>query len=115
MKRFRAFTAALFSVLVSHGMAMPVPAEVKAVVVFVFMAGPGDVPVPQGTGFLVSINDTATPGRVFGYLVTAKHVLQTDDQKTFRPEIFLRLNVIGGGSEFAKIPLFPEGKGKNVF
>jgi Trypsin-like peptidase domain len=96
-------------------MAMPVPPEIKSVVTFIFVAGSSGTAAPQGTGFFVNVKDPTSPDRIFGYLVTAKHVLQTDDQQAFRSEILIRLNVTGGESELAKVQLTPDGKNKNVF
>jgi hypothetical protein len=115
LKRVAAIGAALWTCDCLPAMAMPIPPEVKSVVAFVFVVGPAGTAVPQGTAFLVSVKDSTTPDQIFGYLVTAKHVLQTEDQKAFRAEILVRLNVLGGESELAKVPLTPDGKNKNVF
>jgi hypothetical protein len=115
MTRFILVALPLFSLCINQSMAMPVPSEIKSVVAFVFVSGAPGAAVPRGTGFFVTVKDAATPDRVFGYLVTAKHVAQAHDQKTFRSEILIRLNVIGGDAEFVKIALTPDGKDKNVF
>jgi hypothetical protein len=115
MKKITAFGALCCACNFLNAMAMPVPPEIKSIVAFIFVSGAPGTAVPQGTGFFVTVKDASSPDKMFGYLVTAKHVVQTDDQKAFRPEIFVRLNVVGGDSELAKITLAPDGKNKNVF
>jgi len=78
-------------------MAETVPSDVKKVVTFIFPAdAQGNLllrdnnPVPYGTGFFVGIKDDAGNG-VYGYLVTAKHVLKDPQGNDFN-RVFLRLN-----------------------
>jgi hypothetical protein len=105
----------IITAMLSRTMAMPIPQDVKQVVGFVFVADSSGKLKPQGTGFFVVVKD-AVADRSHGYFVTAKHVLQTDDQKAFRPEVFVRLNTINNGdAETVKLPLSAEGKTKNVF
>lgn len=101
---------------VKVGMAMPIPEDVKQVVGFVFVADGSGKPVAQGTGFFVTVKDAKVADYLHGYFVTAKHVLQTADQKAFRTEVFIRLNGVNEGpAQFLKLPLKSEGKEKNVF
>lgn len=97
-------------------MAAPIPPEVKSVVAFLFI--PGKQPTeftPYGTAFFVGVKDSKNPERNFAYLVTAKHVLQDSDHKSWLPNIFLRLNTKNGGSEIVEIPVSPSGTNKTVF
>lgn len=97
-------------------MAAPIPPEVKSVVGFLFIPGkqPGEL-VPYGTGFFVGVKDSKNADRSFVYLVTAKHVLQAADHKSWLPKIFLRLNTRTGGSEILEIPLSLSGAHRTVF
>ncbi len=81
-----------------------IPTEVKQSVTFLFAPGQQGSTVPNGTGFFVGVPDTANKDRFFGYLVTARHVLH-DGRGNLSPEVFVRLNKRGGGSELVKIPL----------
>jgi hypothetical protein len=75
----------------------PVPAEVKTVVAFVFApAEKAGQLKPWGTSFFVGVADPNDEKRIFSYLVTAKHVLQTEDRKSWLSKIFLRLNTLKG-------------------
>ncbi len=94
----------------------PIPTEVKSVIAFVFVPGkePGTFQ-PWGTAFFVGVKDETSPDRAFGYLVTAKHVLQTPDRKAWLPRIFLRLNTRAGGSEMFPVPIVTDGARRTVF
>lgn len=80
-----------------------VPALVKEVVTFLFLKGEKGAYLPLGTAFFVGIEEEQ-PHRGYGYLVTAKHVLQ-DPAKRFFPSVFIRLNKKAGGAEIVEIPL----------
>jgi hypothetical protein len=93
-----------------------IPDEVKKIVTFIYAPLPS-VPganslVPVGTGFFVAVRNTADARGIFGYLVTAKHVLQ-DRSGSQYPEIFLRLNRHKGDAELVRLEL--TGKDKKVF
>ena len=96
--------------------AAPIPPEVKTVVAFVFIPGqqPGKT-VPYGTAFFVGIKDPKNSERSFVYLVTAKHVLQGPDHKSWLPKILVRLNTKNGGVETEEIPVSLTGTNKTVF
>ena len=96
--------------------AAPIPPEVKSVVAFVFIPGKqlGEF-IPYGTAFFVGVKDTQNSERSFVYLVTAKHVLQAPDHKSWLPNIFLRLNTKNGASEVVKIPVALSGPHRTVF
>jgi hypothetical protein len=97
-------------------MAAPIPPEVKSVVGFLFISGKqsGEF-LPYGTGCFVGIKDPKNADRAFVYLVTAKHVLQATDHKSWLSKIFLRLNTRTGGSEILEIPLSFSGVDRTVF
>lgn len=94
--------------------AMSVPPDIKKTVCFVYVEKNG-IEVPNGTGFFVS---TQSPDKktMHAYLVTAKHVLQSDPEKgTFQKQCVIRLSKKKGGVQKLVLPLTPKGKGKNVF
>lgn len=94
----------------------PVPPEIKMIVVFVFAAGPkADQLKPWATGFFVGVKSPKDENQAFVYLVTAKHVLQTEDRKSWLSKIFLRLNTRKGDSGIIEIPIVPSGKNQTVF
>lgn len=80
-----------------------VPPIIKDVVTFVFAPGDKGTYLPLGTAFFVGIEEER-PHRGFGYLVTAKHVLQ-DRTRRLLPSVFIRLNKKAGGAEIIEIPL----------
>ena len=94
----------------------PVPPEIKTVVAFVFAPGPtGGPPIPHGTGFFVGVKHPKDETRSFVYLVTAKHVLQSVDRRSWLPKILLRLNTRKGDLGFIEIPIVPSGRGQTIF
>lgn len=84
--------------------AVTIPTEVKNIVTFVFLRNPKGNLVPQGTGFFVAIKGEQNPDRVYGYLVTAKHVIR-DKHNRYFASIFIRLNKRTRGAEFLELPL----------
>lgn len=97
-----------------HAHAIPVPPEVKKVVVFIFVPGKDGKFTPQGTAFLISVKNQKS-GQSFGYLVTAKHVLLSNDKKSWLPTVYVRLNKKDAGSDMLRLDLMPDGPKKNVF
>jgi hypothetical protein len=94
----------------------PVPPEVKTVVAFVFAPGPKAGQLrPWGTSFFVGVRDPNDEKRTFPYLVTAKHVLQTEGRQSWLSKIFLRLNTHKGDAEIVEIPIVTSGKNRTVF
>lgn len=89
--------------------ATPIPSQVKEIVTFIFVRTPNGKLKPNGTGFFVGVKDDQNPEKMYGYLVTAKHVIQ-DKENGYYLSIFIRLNKLSGGAEFIEIPL----KGKNA-
>ncbi len=94
----------------------PVPAEIKSIVAFLFApSATGGQPLPQGTGFFVSVKHPTGQNKSFGYLVTAKHVLQSPDRKAWLPKIFIRLNTKKGDVGLIEIPVVTSGTNQTVF
>lgn len=109
--------------LVSEAMATPIPPNVKKVVTFIFLSdAEGKLlrdqktgnPVPNGTGFFVTATTSDVPKRIFGYLVTAKHVLKDQNGNPFT-KVYLRVNKFDDSSEFVPLSLVHEGSKRNVF
>jgi hypothetical protein len=69
----------------------------------------------SATKRIYSINvGTAVDGYII-YLVTAKHVLQKQDKKSFFKFILLRLNTKKGPAQIIPVNLFLEGANKNIY
>ncbi|MBI2232183.1 MAG: hypothetical protein HYU46_24200, partial [Deltaproteobacteria bacterium] len=116
MRRFIAVIVVVAVLLPRLLFGAPVPPEIKTVVAFVFAPGPkADQLKPWGTGFFVGVKDPKDENKSFVYLVTAKHVLQTEDRKSWLSKIFLRLNTRTGDSGIIEIPIVPSGKNQTVF
>jgi hypothetical protein len=63
--------------------------------------------MPYGTGFFVGVkNDTGK--LIYGYLVTAKHVLKDENGNDFA-RVFLRLDLLKGDAAFIPIDLIQSG------
>lgn len=89
--------------------AAPIPTEVKEVVSFIFFADDFDAgqchpPMPNGTGFFVSVQNEVNPAGTNVYLVTALHVLK-DQAGDIQPVIWVRLNTASGGAEYVPLEL----------
>ena len=95
------------------GSAAPVPLDVKKLVVFIYAQDSATNVIPDGTGFLVALPSDTITNRISGYLVTAKHVVCPE--KTWLPDIVIRVNRNDGTSEQIHLPLIPSGASKNVF
>lgn len=85
-------------------MGMPIPQEVKNVVTFVFVPNEAGQPVPNGTGFFVSVKNESDASLVNVYLATAKHVFDDKNGQRF-PRMWIRLNKRGGGAEYGEVDL----------
>ncbi|NJM52592.1 MAG: hypothetical protein HC846_03855, partial [Blastocatellia bacterium] len=92
-----------------------IPIEVKKSVAFIYTFEEKKNLSKGGTGFFIGEQNSQNPDQYSVSLVTAKHVIQTDDAKSFLPEISLRLNTIDGGSNMFKVALNLVGNDKNVF
>src|SRR5207249_859733 len=69
---------------------------------------------PDGTGFLVSMPSLTKTNYMYGYLVTARHVLRPSTNY-WLPAISVRLNLRDGSSERILLPLTIGGTKQNVF
>jgi hypothetical protein len=107
-----ATTALLRSLVI---MAMPIPADVKQCVVFLYVPDSTGKPVPNGTGFFVAVPYPDDPNKGFVYLVTAGHVTRQNNTGPFYPEIHIRLKRHDGEPEFIRHPLVATGPSKTVF
>lgn len=94
----------LLSVKLELAMATVIPADVKNTVFFIFVKNEKGELLPNGTGFLVSVKGEKEPQRLFGYLVTAKHVLK-DNNGNFYTSVFIRLNKRDGKAELIEFRL----------
>ncbi len=103
-------------VVASETFGATVDAQFKETVGFVYVADTNGTPIPYGTGFFVGVKmANATNNAYVVYFVTAKHVFRTPDNSSWLPSVFLRLNKRDGTSEFGRIPLVTEAKGKTVY
>jgi hypothetical protein len=93
-----------------------IPANYKKAVTFIFLAdSQGQLkrdnnghPIAWGTGFFVSVPSDDAKG-VYGYLVTAKHVLRDEKGNDF-DRVYIRLNKKQGDAEFVPLDLVANGK-----
>jgi hypothetical protein len=88
--------------------------QVKSIVTFIYVKNEAGKEVPNGTGFFLGVNDTQRGNISFVYLVTAKHVIQKRD-KSFFPEIFIRLNKKDGDVKTVPLHINTEGDKKDVY
>ena len=65
-------------------------------------------PIPYGTGFFVGVKSADGKG-IYGYLVTAKHVLKDPAGKDFA-RVYVRLNRKQGDAEFVALDLVQDGR-----
>lgn len=96
-------------------MAAAIPKDVKKLVAFIYIENAKGELIPNGTAFFVGVPSETDADRLFGYLVTAKHVLTSGEGGPWLPRVFLRLDKLQGGTETVVIPLVPDGPTKNVF
>jgi hypothetical protein len=92
-----------------------IPSEVKKAVAFIYTFEEKKNLTKGATGFFIGEKSPQNPEQYFITLVTAKHVVQTDDLSSFLPEISVRLNTLDGKSDTIKIPINLSGTGQNVF
>jgi hypothetical protein len=95
--------------------ATTIPPEIKKIVSFIYVPSEDGKPVVSATGFFVSVKISEKPKSYFMYFVTAKHVLQKPNKKSYYSKVFIRLNKKGSGIGFKEIPIIHEGDNKNVF
>jgi len=120
----RTYVGVLFFVwtklFVQAGFGATIPPDVKKAVTFIFPAdAQGTVwrdpktnaPFPYGTGFFVLVHADVPRVGVYGYLVTAKHVLKATDEKN-SSRIYLRLNKLKGDAEYVPLELSEAGRSR---
>src|SRR6266851_1839275 len=73
---------------------MLVPDEVRKCVVFLAYDSPADGEVLAGTAFFLMLQEE---GLLFGYLVTAAHVIEGMKSKGFGDKILVKVNTNDGG------------------
>ena len=112
MKKIILLLALLTMTIASQ--AAPIPIDVKKVVVFIYYPDNPTNASPDGTGFLVAMPSATDTNRVFGYLVTARHVFRPTTNN-WLPGVFVRINQKDGTSVQIPLPLFTSGPNKNVF
>jgi len=114
---FRVLLIVLMSVAGKAALSATIPSDIKKTVAFIFQAdAKGEVmrdakgnPVPCGTGFFVAVQNTPPRAGIYGYLVTAKHVL-TSPEGRFFSRVFLRLNKLKGDAQYVPLDLAQDGR-----
>src|SRR5215213_7784902 len=74
-----------------YGFGLAIPQEVKKAVAFIYTFEESKNLTKGATGFFIGEQNGQNPEQYYVGLVTAKHVIQTDDSKAFLPYISLRL------------------------
>ncbi len=105
MVRRQIFVASFLAVFLalSGASAAPVPSEIKSTVAFVYIQGADGELKPNGTGFFVGVPNPKKSDDFSVYFVTAKHLIQLPDRKSFRREVFIRINTKEGGSQTGRL------------
>ena len=78
--------------------------EIKRSVAFIFLIDDQRKVVPYGTGFFIRVPQEDNPHKAVAYFVTAKYILQDDDEN-FRSQIVLRLNGLDGNVNYTPVLL----------
>jgi hypothetical protein len=87
--------------------------SLKEVVAFIYIKNDTGL-VPQGSGFFVSV--PINKQQYVAYLVTAKHVIKTNDQKHYLQSIFLRVERRKDSSlTYIEIPIHVSAAHRNTF
>lgn len=105
----------VFFIFALFSCAYSIPSEVKKAVAFIYTFEESKNLTKGATGFFIGEESKENPEQYHIYLVTAKHVIQTDDLTSYLPEISVRLNTIDGASDTFKIPINLTGVNQNVF
>ena len=95
--------------------AAPIPVDIKKDVVFIYYLNKITNASPDGTGFLIALQDAKNANSGWLYLVTAKHVLRPPDINAWLNEVGVRLNRRDGASEIVPMSLKVDGPNRNVF
>ncbi|MCK4787500.1 MAG: trypsin-like peptidase domain-containing protein [Desulfobacteraceae bacterium] len=115
MRRILALSIILIFMEATLIMAIIIPPEVKEIVSFIFVPGKDGELKPYGTGFFVGVKVSERSENYAVYFITAKHVLQRPDKKSFFSAAFLRLNKKDGKTEMLRLSISESGIPKNVF
>lgn len=113
-KTFLSLVIFLF-IVCDNATSMPIPEQVKEVVAFIYIDGPDGKRIPNGTGFFVGVKLSSEIKRFVVYLVTAQHVLKSEQEDKYFEKVYVRLNRKIGYAQFIELPLTTEGAQKNVF
>lgn len=103
---------------IGTGVCAPIPQEITKTVVFIYNGPDGTPAQADGTGFFVSIPSPPVPGRLWGYLVTAKHIVVTDKNDLNSPllsNLWVRVNMKSGGTSMYKLDLITSGNNQTLF
>jgi hypothetical protein len=87
-----------YRLLEDVGELMRVPDEIRKCVAFLWYKNARGEGRLAGTAFFVSVGAESEPGINFIYLVTAKHVIAAARANSSEGTIYLRVNLIEGGS-----------------
>jgi hypothetical protein len=101
-----------FIVLSRIVVAQNIPSKYKKTVVFLSTIDGNGKVTPSGTGFFVLVADSPN---LFGYLVTAKHVITNKENKMLYPGLQMRFNRRNQSFAALSVALFIDGHAKNVF
>ena len=96
------------------GSAQTIPPDVKSAVAFVFAPKSDGSLGPVGTGFFAGVKHAEKDFVTF-YFVTAKHVLQAEGGRGFRPTLYIRVNTKDGKTDMLSTRLITNGTGKTLF
>lgn len=117
MRKHKHILIALIFVLFADvcTIAAPIPPDFKKAVAFIFILNEKKELSPQGTAFFVAIPHPKNDNVAFSYMVTAKHVLQTEDRKAWQQSIYVRLNKLNNESIILQMPIIISGEKKTVY
>jgi hypothetical protein len=99
------------------GVCAPIPPDITKTVVFIYKDAAGTPGQADETGFIVAV-PAPSPGRSWLYVVTAKHVVNTNSNDPNSPlftTLWVRLNNKSGDSSMHRVDLIPSGKDQNVY
>jgi hypothetical protein len=110
--------SALAFALVGTGVCAPIPQDITKTVVFIYNGPDGKLEQADGTGFFVSVPSPLVPNRLWGYLVTAKHMVVAnpkDLSSSLVSNLWVRVNMKSGGTSMYKLDLVVSGKDQTLF
>jgi hypothetical protein len=103
---------------IGTGVCATIPSDITKTVVFIYTDPDGTRAQADGTGFHVSIPSPTVPGRMWGYLVMAKHMVVTnpnDLNGPVVPNLWVRVNMKSGGTSMYKLDLITSGNNQTLF